>query len=174
MLRHIIPVTLAITACASLIPTKANAFSFTLTPVGSLQRNPGDSIEFLLKVNPIDPRTGSRDEITIRRIFNFYHDFNELSLPEIVIFEEFLNTKLTATTTIARVISNVRQPVKDTQNDVTVQVDYQLGNSFGTMPARPTGGDVEPVPEPLTIFGTAIGLGCGVLFKRKSSKKTVS
>jgi hypothetical protein len=30
------------------------------------------------------------------------------------------------------------------------------------------------VPEPLTIFGTATALGCGVLFKRKSSKKTVS
>lgn len=33
---------------------------------------------------------------------------------------------------------------------------------------------VEPVPEPVTIFGTATALGCGVLFKRKSSKKTVS
>jgi hypothetical protein len=30
------------------------------------------------------------------------------------------------------------------------------------------------VPEPLTIFGTATALGCGVLFKRKSSKKTLS
>jgi hypothetical protein len=31
-----------------------------------------------------------------------------------------------------------------------------------------------PVPEPLTMFGTATALGCGVLFKRKSSKKTLS
>jgi len=30
------------------------------------------------------------------------------------------------------------------------------------------------VPEPLTVFGTATALGCGVLFKRKSSKKTLS
>ncbi len=30
------------------------------------------------------------------------------------------------------------------------------------------------VPEPLTIFGTATALGCGVLFKRKSSRKTLS
>jgi hypothetical protein len=30
------------------------------------------------------------------------------------------------------------------------------------------------VPEPLTIFGTATALGCGVLFKRKSSKKILS
>jgi hypothetical protein len=29
----------------------------------------------------------------------------------------------------------------------------------------------EPVPEPLTIFGTAIGLGCGVLFKRNLLKR---
>jgi hypothetical protein len=174
MLRHIISVSLAMTACATLIPTKANAFSFTLTPVGSLQRNPGDSIEFLLKVNPIDPRTGSLDEITIRGISNFYHDFNELSLPQIVIFNQFLNTKLTATTTIARVISNVRQPVKDRQNDITVQVNYQLGNSFGTTPARPTGGDVEPVPEPFTMFGAAAALGYGAILKRKYSKNTES
>jgi hypothetical protein len=172
MLRHIISVSLAMTACATLIPTKANAVTFTLTPVGSLQRNPGDSIEFLLKVNPINPFTGSRDEVTIRQISNFYHDFNELSLPLIV--DQVLNTRLTATTTIARLISNVRQPVKDGQNDVTVQVNYQLGNSFGTTAVRPTGGDVQPVPEPLTIFGAATALGYGAIFKRKYSKKTES
>jgi hypothetical protein len=171
MLRHIISVSLAMTACATLIPTKANAVTFTLTPVGSLQRNPGDSIEFLLKVNPIGS-FGSQDEVTIRGISNFYNDSNELSLPLIV--DQVLNTRLTAITTIARLISNVSQPVKDGQNDVTVQVNYQLGNSFGTTAVRPTGGDVQPVPEPLTIFGTAAGLGCGALFKRKFSKKTVS
>lgn len=172
MLRHIISVSLAMTACATLIPTKANAVTFTLTPVGSLQRNPGDSIEFLLKVNPINPFTGSQDQVTIRSISNFFHDSNELSLPLIV--DQVLNTRLTAATTIARLISNVSQPVKDGQNDVTVQVNYQLGNMFGTTGVRPTGGDVQPVPEPLTLFGTATALGCGVLFKRKSSKKTVS
>jgi hypothetical protein len=34
--------------------------------------------------------------------------------------------------------------------------------------------DVVPVPEPLTIFGTATALGCGALFKRKSSKNKKS
>jgi hypothetical protein len=31
--------------------------------------------------------------------------------------------------------------------------------------------DLEPVPEPLTIFGTGLALGFGVLFKREYSKK---
>lgn len=172
MLRHIIPVSLAMTACATLIPTKANAVNFTLTPVGSLQRNPGDSIEFLLKVNPIDPFTGSQDQVTIRSISYVYHDPNELSFPQIV--DRVLNTKLTATTTIARLLSKVGQPVKDRQNDVTVHVSYQLGNSFGTIGVRPEGGDVQPTPEPLTMFGAATALGYGAILKRKYSKKIES
>jgi hypothetical protein len=170
MLRHIISVSLAMTACATLIPTKANAVTFTLTPVGSLQRNPDDSIEFLLKVNPIDPFTGSQDEVTIRSISYVDHDSDELSLPRIV--DRVLNRRLTATTTIARLLSNVLQPVKDGQNDVTVHVSYQLGNRFGTIGVRPEGGDVEPVPEPLTMFGAAAALGYGAILKRKYSKKT--
>src|SRR4028118_1028472 len=116
MLRHIISVSLAMTACATLIPTKANALNFTLTPVGSLQRNPGDSIEFLLKVYPVDPFTGSIDDVTIRTITSVYRDANELSPPQIV--NQVLNTSLTATTTIARLLYKVDQPVKDKQNDL--------------------------------------------------------
>jgi hypothetical protein len=172
MLRHIVPLSLAMTACATLISTKANAVSFTLTPVGGLQRNPNSSIEFLLKVNPIGS-FGSQDSVKIRSISYVYHDSNELSFPQIQIFNQFLDTSLTATTTIARLLSNVSQPVKDTQNDVTVHVSYQLNNTFGTTGIDVKGGDVQPVPEPLTMFGTALGLGCGVLFKRKFSKKTV-
>lgn len=52
MLRHIISVSLAMTACAALMPTKANAANFTLLPVGSLQKRPGDSIEFTLTFDP--------------------------------------------------------------------------------------------------------------------------
>jgi hypothetical protein len=172
MLRHIVSVTLAMTACATLIPTKASAVSFTLTPVGSLQRNSGDSIEFLLKVYPIDFSTGSYNPVTIREISYDDHDSNELSLPLIV--DKVLNTSLTATTTIARLISNVDQPVKDNQNDVTVKVRYQLGNTFGTTTIYPEGGDVEPVPEPLTMFGAAAALGYGAILKRKYSKNTES
>lgn len=68
---------------------------------------------------------------------------------------------MTACATLLPTKANVSQPVKDGQNDVTVQVNYQLGNTFGTTAARPTGGNVEPVSEPLTIFSTAIKLGCG-------------
>lgn len=172
MLRHIISVSLAMTACATLIPTKVNAVTFTLTPVDTLQKNPEDSIEFLLKVNPIDPFTGSREEVTIQRISNFYHDFFELSFPEIV--DQVLGRRLTTTTTIARLISNVRQPVKNGQNDVTVKIDYRLGNSSRTISGFAEGGDVQPVPEPLTMFGAAAALGYGAILKRKYSKNTES
>jgi hypothetical protein len=37
MLRHITSVSLAMTACVTLIATKANAIGFTLTSLGSLQ-----------------------------------------------------------------------------------------------------------------------------------------
>ena len=172
MLRHIISVSLAMTACATLIPTKANALNFTLTPVGSLQRNPGDSIEFLLKVYPVDPFTGSIDDVTIRTITSVYRDANELSPPQIV--NQVLNTSLTATTTIARLLYKVDQPVKDKQNDLTVHVSYKLGNMFGTTGIDVKGGDIEPVPEPLTMFGAAAALGYGAILKRKYSKKIES
>jgi hypothetical protein len=44
-------VSLAMTACATLIPTKANAATLTVTPVGTLQKNPGESITFIVALN---------------------------------------------------------------------------------------------------------------------------
>jgi hypothetical protein len=177
MLRHIISVSLAMTACASLIPTKANANGLTLTPVGSLRRNPGDSIEFVVALNP-DYFTSSPDitgieEVEIRNIYIDEYDLNELSLPQIVNLVPF-GTRVTTTTNIARFIFNVLQPVKDGMGDVYARVDFRMPGDTFTMVYISGGNDVEPVPEPLTIFGTATALGCGALFKRKSSKKTVS
>lgn len=176
MLRYIIPVSLAMTAFASLIPTKANANGLTLTPVGSLQRNPGDSIEFVLALNPasfFSSETVSGIEIEIRKIYIDEYDPNELSLPQIVNLVPS-GTRMTTTTNIARFIFNVLQPVKDGRGDVYARVDFRQPGSTFDMVYISGGNDVQPVPEPLTIFGTATALGCGALFKRKSSKKTVS
>jgi hypothetical protein len=179
MLRHIISVSLAMTACASLIPTKANANGLTLTPVGSLRRNPGDSIEFIVALNPYyftsSPDITGIEEVEIRKIYIDEYDLKELSLPQIVNLVPS-GTRVNTTTNIARFIFNVLQPVKDGMGDVYARVDYSMPPFTSTFPMVyiSGGNDVEPVPEPLTIFGTATALGCGALFKRKSSKKTVS
>ena len=178
MLRHIISVSLAMTACAILIPTKANAaiFSLVLDPMDTLKKNSGESITFLLKANPNS--SGGIDGVTITKI-TLLKDFdsNELKNPQVTnqYFKSFSDAR-----TAAKFVFDVVQPKKDGNGDVsTAQVEYLLksGNSSG----RPvvdfvSNGtlDVQPVPEPLTIFGTATALGCGALFKRKSSKKTVS
>jgi hypothetical protein len=78
---------------------------------------------------------------------------------------------------IARGTFTVLTPVKDGLRDVIATASYDESGPLGNFPELSItrlGPDVVPVPEPLTIFGTATGLGCGVLFKRKSSKKTVS
>jgi hypothetical protein len=55
--------------------------------------------------------------------------------------------------------------VTDYSSGLVIQDGTFYGSDFVTS---------TTVPEPLTMFGTATALGCGVLFKRKSSKKTVS
>jgi hypothetical protein len=171
MLRHIISASLAMTACATLIATKANAVSLTLVPVGILKRNPGDSIQFILALNPA-PNTNSDNPIQFLGLA-FGHDGDELSL---VTHEVFVShfTPINNTRTIARLTFNVLQPVKDGIGDISAAVDYQQENSVTALVFTNENLDVEPVPEPLTIFGTATALGGGVLLKRKSSKKTVS
>jgi hypothetical protein len=185
MLRHIISVSLlAMTACASLIPTKASAISFTLTPLDSLQRNPGDTISFILR---LDPQNGAGlNGVGILRVYlpNVFdpggaYDSNELSSPEVQPLFNFNERRVTDPTNIAALIFNVTNPIRDGLSDVSaIRVRYQIDNLIIdkgiTYGSSNSGLDVQPVPEPLTIFGTATALGCGVLFKRKSSKKTVS
>jgi hypothetical protein len=175
MLRHIISVSLAITACASLISTQANAATLTMEPVGTLQRNPGDSIQFELALNPDDGKVVQFWDILITFV-----DGRELSyrgiLDRVSPFKIF-----TTKTILGRLLFDVRQPVKDGRGDFQISVIYWeppyssltktegiKGNFHDVQPVP------EPVPEPLTIFGTATGLGCGALFKRKFSKKTVA
>jgi hypothetical protein len=174
MLRHLIPVSLAITACASLIPIKANAAILTLEPAGrNLRRNPGDSIEFVLALNPNSPGS-SGNEVELQG-YRLTYDDTELSFVRQV---DPIQPPIRFSTAriLARYIFNVLPGVRrDGNEDVWAIVNYRE-NGRATPPHRIGGSayDVQPVPEPLTIFGTATALGCGVLFKRKSSKKTVS
>ena len=178
MLRQIVSVTLAVTACVTLIPTKVNAASLSFTADGSTVKKPGESITFKVSLHP--DSTGSRfeglDKSGGQR--GFVWDGNELSLATESF--QYMNEVLTNTTTIAYITFNVLEGVvKDpsTTGDfgsVKALVRDSLGKR-GTIESTQDAIDVvPPVPEPLTIFGTAIGLGCGVLFKRKFSNKSAS
>jgi len=173
MLRHIISVSLAMTACVSLIPIKANAVTLTLEPVGSLGRNPGESIAFELVLNP-NPTDLRGLELLI--IDNPWYDRFELSFDRVVELVP-IPTVLTTTTTIARFFYTVNsfQPIKDGEADVVATVRYRnLGRTVDDISTSSSSLDVQPVPEPLTIFGAATALGYGAILKRKFSKNTES
>jgi len=173
MLRHIISVSLAMTACATLISTKVNAATLTVTPGGIIPRNPGDSVEFTFTLNP-EP-TGLN--ILFLDRLQFSYDTSELSFTgettvplSILVFE---------TQTIASFTFKVTKPIKDGISDIfNAKAYYRLGGVPGETPFA-SAGDVVPVPEqgvpePLTILGAATALGYGAILKRKSSKKTLS
>jgi len=178
MLRHIISVSLAMAACATFLPIKVNAASLTVTPIGTLRKQPNDSITFTFSFNPA-PENGAI------KFLNFSYDNSELSFDPSQSIINFISTRDTETIveivnteTIVNLAFNVLQPRKDGQSDLFgAFAIYQVSNSdpmIRTTLVADGSFDVEPVPEPVTIFGTATALGCGVLFKRKSSKKTVS
>jgi len=168
MLRHIISVSLAMTACATLIPTKVNAATLTVTPGGIIPKNPGDSVEFTFTLNP-EP-TGLN--ILFLDSLQFSYDASELSFTgettvplSILVFE---------TQTIASFTFKVTKPIKDGISDIfNAKAYYKLGGVPGETPFA-SAGDVVPVPEPLTMLGAGAALGYGALLKRKYSKNTES
>jgi hypothetical protein len=186
MLRRIVPLSLAMTACATLIPTKVDAASlstYTILPVGSLQRNPGDTIEFNLIVDPSTLNT--RAGILIRSItFPPQFDNNELSFKPLQ-STRVSNYRTTTTATIASLFFTVLSGVVKDGNTDVIQVNVfdtyehpQLGvvnaesiasNTEQILDVEPIS---EPVPEPLTMFGAAAALGYGAILKRKYSKNT--
>jgi hypothetical protein len=176
MLRHIMSVSLAMTACATFIPTKANAATLTVTPIDTLQKKPGESITFILSLNSTRFEVG--DSFKLTRL-SYSYDKNELSLDPSRTSEISPNTIISNTTIIARVTFNVLQPVKDGVSDLSGFAFYQdSNNDITNTPNWDEVLDVEPVPErvpePLTMLGTATALGYGVLFKRESFKKKKS
>jgi hypothetical protein len=176
MLRHIVSVSLAMTVCATLIPTKVNAATLTIRPSGDeIPARPGDSIDFTFALSP------ARDSLVTFTAWSSFFDSSELSSVLGIRLLVPLGSPISFPQLIARGTFTVLTPVKDGIRDVGATVSYNESGRFGDFPGLSItrlGGDVvpvsEPVPEPLTIFGTATALGCGVLFKRKSSKKTVS
>ena len=170
MLRHIISVSLAMTACATFIPTKVNAATLSITPSGDIPRSPGESVEFKLFFNPAPFSM-------VKLLGLSFTSDNTGEFSESFPVDPFtIDEVVDKAKTIASFKFKVDKPVKDGRPDFVATVSYQDLGSGQTFSAGANGGDVvpEPVPEPLTIFGTATAFGCGVLFKRKSSKKTVS
>jgi hypothetical protein len=178
MLRHIISVSLAMTTCATLVATKANAINFTLTPIDNLQRNSGEGISFVLRVDP--QNDGGLNGVKIEyiyqpSIFNSavgIYDFTELSFVEVFPLIN-LSQPVTYPRDIAAFVFNVNNPIKDGETDLTgVKVDYRINNVFDSafVVSNQTL-DVQPVPEPLTMLGAAAALGYGAILKRKYSKK---
>ena len=173
MLRHIISVSLAMTACATFIPTKVNAATLTIRPTSAftIPSRPGDIVEYLLFLNPTPSETVIAESLSV----NFDETGEFSSWFPVIPFAERSIVSGPRSTLIASFKAVVGTPVRDGIPDLVARLTY-LDPLFGTEPftATAAGADVVPVPEPLTIFGTATALGCGVLFKRKSYKKTVS
>ena len=177
MLRHIISVSLAMTACVTLIATKANAISFTLTPLDNLQKNPGEDISFILSLDPQNDGGITIQQIyqptTFNPLYGIY-DSNELSFLEIIPIVNF-SQPVTVPRDIAAFKFKVDNPVKDGESDLrSVRVRYQTSSVETSIVVGNATLDVEPVPEPLTMFGAAAALGYGALLKRKYSKKIES
>jgi len=187
MLRHIVSIGLAMTACAVLIPTKVDAATLTIesSPAGGTRRQirakPGDIIDFIfyLQAEPGNQvvRVQGWEEVQGGGTNPFF-DTSELEQVTSLQWQIPLNFPLNLE--VRRIIATwklkAKTPVQDTIPDVSARLNYNEETTFGLVPTTSpaSGSDVVPVPEPLTMFGTALGLGCGVLFKRKSSKKTVS
>ncbi len=167
MLRHIVSVSLAMTACATLISTKANAATLTVTPDGEISKNPGELIQFIFEFTP----TPSRTAISLSLIFG--RDGSELAEVESgVLLPPAEGFTITGPTIIANPTYKVLTPKKDGISDISAILlyqEYDPSGNFYTSILEVGGADV--VPEPLTIFGTVTALGLGTLFKQKSSKK---
>jgi len=178
MLRQILSVSLAMTACASLIPTSANAATLTVLPSGEIPKKVNDSIEFTFY---FDPEVGPPSRLLGVKLFDllFDYDKDELRLRGTI---EPIYGFLHFPYTIASYTFDVLKPIKDGKPDlfnarISYTEYYPTATVYNLQTPITFGGDVvpvsepsTPVPEPLTIFGTATALGGVILLKRKSFK----
>jgi hypothetical protein len=158
------------TACITLIPTKVNAATLTIAPGGEIPKKTGDLIKFTLVFTPT-----SATIVTIKGLISKYDNSELSSLKGMQLFSP--GSSIIDTTPIGSGEFIVGTPVKDGIGDVSATILYDEEGPLGKVTGltlSASGGDVVPVPEPLTIFGTATALGCGAILKRKSSKKKVS
>lgn len=178
MLRHITSVGLAMTICTAFIPISANAATLTVLPSGEIPKKVNDSIEFSFY---LDPEQHLRPRPILVELFDlrFDYDKEELRLRGTVtpIYGFLYNPE-----TIVRYTFDVLKPINDGKPDLfNVRISYREYSGPGNTGILETpmtfGGNVvpvpepsTPVPEPLTIFGTATALGEVILLKRKSYK----
>jgi hypothetical protein len=181
MLRQIVPLSLVMIVGATFMPSKANAISLTFERTGDLLVEINDPIVFNVNLEPSDQTLFG----IIFRDLTYSYDDIELAFDQTSkIWRDTTFGPGEGTKTIANLKFNVRRGVRKDEGTLgdlsALLATYDTVDSNGniierglTISTKDTV-DVLPVPEPLTIFGTATALGCGVLFKRKSSKKTVS
>jgi hypothetical protein len=155
MLRQIVLLSLAMTAYATLIPTKVNAANFTLTAPDN-------------KESEVVPSTsGSKPSFPRLRIaqpiFPPQDPFPNL-IPEDPFKPPFPHPP------IAQPTFPPLDPPQDPFPDPP-EPQYPPGDYPNPTP-DPNGSVI--VPEPVTIFGTVTALGWGALLKRKFSKKKKS
>jgi len=174
MLRHVVSVSLVMTACATLIPTKVNAATLTGLPSGEITRRPGDSIEYSFVFTP------TLNRVATLRGFASGFDSSELSPLNPIQLLVSLGDSINNRTTIARGTFRVNTPVRGGLRDAGITILYEeedsAGRRFTGLSLSANGADVVPVPvpEPLTMLGAAAALGYGAILKRKYAKNTES
>jgi hypothetical protein len=125
MLRHIVSVSLAMTACATLISTKANAATLTVIPDGEISKNPGELIQFIFEFTP----TPSRTATSLSLIFSL--DGSELSKVDPGILPPPETFMITGPTIIANPTYKVLTPVRHGISDIGAILLYQEYDSSG-------------------------------------------
>jgi hypothetical protein len=191
MLRYIVSIGLAMTACAIFIPTKASAVTLTVEPDNIKKANPGDVITFTAYLDPEGKKTLTfLDLLAVRKLAvepilrPFLYDPEELEFIEQVAEKPFKITERALVATFKfLVLEGVKKDGKSDLSHVTVLLhDSALGAGLNGNVDEVSNSDVDvvppdqlaSVPEPLTMFGAAAALGYGAILKRKYSKKTES
>lgn len=179
MLRQIVSLSLAMTACVTFVSTKANAATLTVLPSGEIPKKVNDSIEFTFTFNPEPASLKYLGADLFNLLFDYDKDELRLRGPVTPISSSL--PYITYPYTIGSYAFDVLKPIKDGKPDLfNARISYKQYYSTATIIDETPitfGGDVVPVsepstsvPEPLTIFGTATALGGGILLKRKSFK----
>ena len=161
----------------ALIPIEANAARLTFSPVNEVEKKPGDTITFKVMLDPMEGNA-DRDDLRFERL-SYDYDGGELSLNNEKWLVE-LNELIGNTRTLIEITFDVIKPVKGGKSDLSdVIAYYNVPDKTGKNGERKSGEvsadetvDVVPVPEPTTIFGSAIFLGVGGWLKRKKSSKS--
>jgi len=173
-----VSLSLAMTACVTLISAKANAASVTFAMEGGNKpKEPGEWVSFIITLDP------GKNKVWYKNISDkFSFDGKELAHDSSKTVQHLKeDSLLIGPEVIATLAFSVREGVeKDDKTDLwDVEVFFKeeiLDKIVETSKVSETIIDVVPVPEqptpePLTMLGAAAALGYGAILKRESSKK---